>query len=230
MQVSNRASAKVFDIECNLRIGSAERSSHPARSFKDSPGNTATMNEVFLFDVNAPFQLDIEVTGTPIVTKFGTMAGFSNTQRAHLGQLQLDMPLESMENSIRTFKLKRAQHPSTVTEGSVSSVKTTTTIHSSRTSTSLHSKEKADCEIVLMMGVHVFKEPVEDRTWETETLYQGNLTVMTRGTRRSVSYLYTRFSSILSFLRYQRWQIPSLSLPHFLSNLGVEEILGCLGR
>ncbi|GJJ77785.1 hypothetical protein EMPS_10144 [Entomortierella parvispora] len=185
MQVSNRASAKVFDIECNLRVGSAERSSHPTRSFKDNPGNTATMNEVFLFDVNAPSQLEIEVTGTPIATKFGTMAGFSNTQRVHLGQLQLDMPLESMDNSIRTFKLKRVQHPSTLTDGAASPATTTSTPHSSRTPTSLHAKEKTDCEIILMMGVHVLKEPVEDRTWETETLYQGNLTVMTRGTRRS---------------------------------------------
>lgn len=158
------------------------------------------MNEVFLFDVNAPFQVDIEVTGTPIATKFGTMAGFSNTQRVHLGQLQWDMPLESMENSIRTFKLKRLQHPLTLKDGSVSRAKTTTKIHSSWTTTSLHSKEKDDCEIVLMMGVHLLKEPVEDRTWETETLYQGNLTVMTRGTRRSVSCLYLLFL-YFSFLR-----------------------------
>jgi hypothetical protein len=48
MQVTNRATSKLFDIECNLRIGNVERTSHPARSFKDNPGNTATMNEVFL--------------------------------------------------------------------------------------------------------------------------------------------------------------------------------------
>lgn len=50
----------------------------------------------------------------------------------------------------------------------------------------IQSKEKADCEIVLMIGVHVLEEPVEDRSWETEVIYQGDLTVMTRGSRMAV--------------------------------------------
>ncbi|KAG0056335.1 hypothetical protein BGZ83_005454 [Gryganskiella cystojenkinii] len=191
MQVSNRASAKVFDIECSLRIGSCERTSHPTRSFKDNPGNTATMNEVFLFDVNAPFQLEIDVTGTPIATKFGTMAGFSNTQQVQLGQLHLDLPLETMDNSVRTFKLKRVLPPSAI-EGSQPT-------HSIK---SLHAKEKADCEIIVMMGIHILKEPVEDKSWETETLYQGNLTVMTRGSRRSAWKRYWAVLEGSSFKLY----------------------------
>ncbi|KAG0210422.1 hypothetical protein BGX28_009331 [Mortierella sp. GBA30] len=170
MQVSNRASSKIFDIECSLRIGNVERTSHPSRSFKDSPGNTATMNEVFLFDVNGPFQLELDVTAVPVATKFGTIAGFTNTQTVHLGQLHLPLALQSMEKSVRTYKLQRV-HPSI--EGSLPSGVVMKT----------QAKEKADCEIVIMIGVHVLKEPVEDRSWETETLYQGNLTVMTRGSR-----------------------------------------------
>ncbi|KAF9912785.1 hypothetical protein EC991_008647 [Linnemannia zychae] len=48
MQVTNKATSKLFDVEWSLRIGNVERTSYPARSFKDNPGNTATMNEVFL--------------------------------------------------------------------------------------------------------------------------------------------------------------------------------------
>ncbi|KAF9917613.1 hypothetical protein BX616_000448 [Lobosporangium transversale] len=167
MQVSNRASSKIHDIECILRIGSVERMSHPSRSFKDSPGNTATMNEVFLFDVDKPFQLELEVKGTPVATKFGTMAGFSSTQTVHLGRLTLSLPLESMEKSIRTYKLQRVVS----TEGS------------QPTGIKVHYKEKADYEIVIMIGVHVLQEPIEDRRWETDCLYEGDLTVMTRGSR-----------------------------------------------
>ncbi|KAG0298054.1 hypothetical protein BGZ98_000339 [Dissophora globulifera] len=165
MQVNNRASSKQFDIECSLRVAGVERTSHPSRSFKNNPGNTATMNEVFMFDVEKPFQLELEVTGTQIATKFGTMAGFSNTQTVHLGHLSLPLPLTSMEKSIRTYKLQRLNS----LDGS-SGMKS-------------QSKEKADCEIVIMIGVHVLQEPVEDLSWETEMLYQGNLTVMTRGFR-----------------------------------------------
>ncbi|KAF9391432.1 hypothetical protein CPC16_004336 [Podila verticillata] len=164
MQVSNKATNKLFDVEWSLRVGNIERTSHPTRSFKDNPGNTATMNEVFLFDVNEPFQLDMEVTGTPIATKFGTMAGFTNNQMVHLGNLQLAFSLESMEKSVRTYKLHRPMHDSQY--GVKPSVKT-------------------DCEIVVMVGLHVLEEPIEDRSWETDTVYQGNLTVMTRGSRRA---------------------------------------------
>ncbi|KAI1317067.1 hypothetical protein EDD11_009050 [Mortierella claussenii] len=169
MQVTNKASSKLLDIECNLRVGGVERTSQPSRSFKGNPGNTATMNEVFLFDVDKPFQLELEVTGTPVVTKFGTMAGFSNTQIVHLGQLILPLPLEPMEKSIRTYKLQRL----TRIEGTLPSSK----------GIKIQSKDNADYEIVIMMGVHVLKEPVEDRSWETKTLFEGNLTVMTRGSR-----------------------------------------------
>ncbi|KAG0336884.1 hypothetical protein BG000_006046 [Podila horticola] len=48
MQVTNKATTKLFDVEWSLRVGNIERTSHPTRSFKDNPGNTATMNEVFL--------------------------------------------------------------------------------------------------------------------------------------------------------------------------------------
>ncbi|CAO3569674.1 unnamed protein product [Mortierella alpina] len=171
MQVSNRASSKIFDIECNLRIGNVERTSHPSRSFKDSPGNTATMNEVFLFDVNEPFELELEVTGIPVATKFGTIAGFANTQQVHFGQLHLPLGLQPMEKSVRTYKLQRTI--STV-EGSQPN---------SAASIKSLAKEKFDCEIVIMMGVHVLEEPIEDRSWETQTHFEGNLTVMTRGSR-----------------------------------------------
>ncbi|KAG0085265.1 hypothetical protein BGZ93_004265 [Podila epicladia] len=162
MQVTNKATTKLFDVEWSLRVGSIERTSHPTRSFKDNPGNTATMNEVFLFDVNEPFQLDMEVTGTPVATKFGTMAGFTNNQIVQLGSLQLAFSLESMEKSVRTYKLRRPLHGNH--HGGKPSVKT-------------------DCEIIVMVGLHVLEEPVEDRSWETDTVYQGNLTVMTRGSR-----------------------------------------------
>jgi len=51
MQVTNKASTKIFDVEWNLRVGAQEGTSHPSRSFKDNPGNTATMNEVFMLYV-----------------------------------------------------------------------------------------------------------------------------------------------------------------------------------
>ncbi|KAF9383372.1 hypothetical protein CPB97_006507 [Podila verticillata] len=155
IQVTNKATTKLFDVEWSLRVGNIERTSHPTRSFKDNPGNTATMNEVFLFDVHEPFQLDMEVTGTPVATKFGTMAGFTNNQMVHLGNLQLAFSLESMEKSVRTYKLRRPMHDSQC--GVKPSVKT-------------------DCEIVVMVGLHVLEEPIEDRSWETDTVYQGNLT------------------------------------------------------
>jgi len=37
-----------------------------------------------------------------------------------------------------------------------------------------------------MIGLYVLEEPVEDRSWETEMLYQGILTFMTRGGRMAV--------------------------------------------
>ncbi|KAG0024031.1 hypothetical protein BGZ80_006475 [Entomortierella chlamydospora] len=148
MQITNKASSNIFDIECSLRIGNVERTSHPTRSFKDNPGNTATN------DVDKPFQLELEVTGTPVVTKFGTIAGFSNTQTVHLGQLILRLGLESMGKSVRTYKLQRLV-PSEGTQPSEIKIQL---------------KEKADCEIVLMIGVHVLEEPVEDRSWEIEIL------------------------------------------------------------
>ncbi|KAG9068802.1 hypothetical protein KI688_011088 [Linnemannia hyalina] len=158
LQVTNKATSKLFDVEWSLRIGDVERTSYPARSFKDNPGNTATMNEVFLFDVNEPFRLEMTVTGNPVPTKFGTMAGFSNTQTAQLGNLDLNFCLDPMERSVRTYKLCRP------------------------TGDDSH-KGKTDCEVVVMIGLHVLEEPVEDRTWETEALYQGFLTVMARGGR-----------------------------------------------
>ena len=94
-------------------------------------------------DVNEPFQLDMEITGTPVATKFGTMAGFTNNQMVHLGNLQLAFSLESMEKSVRTYKLRRHMHDSQY--GVKSSVKT-------------------DCEIVVMVGLHVLEEPIEDRS------------------------------------------------------------------
>jgi len=48
LQVTNKATTKIFDVEWSLRVANVERTSYPARSFKDNPGNTATMNEVFL--------------------------------------------------------------------------------------------------------------------------------------------------------------------------------------
>ncbi|KAF9928987.1 hypothetical protein FBU30_001992 [Linnemannia zychae] len=157
MQVTNRATSKLFDVEWSLRIGNVERTSYPARSFKDNPGNTATMNEVFLFDVNEPFRLEMSVTGNPVPTKFGTMAGFSNSQTAQLGYLDLNFCMDPMERSVKTYRLCRP-----VGEDA---------------------KGKADCEVVVMIGLHVLEEPVEDRSWETDTLYQGFLTVMVRGGR-----------------------------------------------
>ncbi|KAF9112635.1 hypothetical protein BGX27_003023 [Mortierella sp. AM989] len=159
MQVTNKATTKIFDVEWSLRVGNVERTSYPARSFKDNPGNTATMNEVFLFDVHEPFQLEMTVTGNPVPTKFGTMAGFSTSQTTVLGQLDLSFCLENMDKSVRTYKLQRSAEDSS------------------------KSNVKSDCEVVFMIGLHVLEEPIEDRTWETATLYQGFLTVMTRGGR-----------------------------------------------
>ncbi|KAF8929812.1 hypothetical protein BGZ47_000871 [Haplosporangium gracile] len=158
MQVTNKATNKLFDVEWSLRIGNVERTSYSTRSFKDNPGNTATMNEVFLFDVSEPFQLKMSVTGSPVSTKFGTIAGFSNTQLAQFGHLDLNFCLEPIEQSVRTYKLRRP-----VGDNS--------------------HKGKADCEVMIMIGLHVLEEPVEDRAWETEALYQGFLTVMARGGR-----------------------------------------------
>ncbi|KAF9357722.1 hypothetical protein BGX26_003241 [Mortierella sp. AD094] len=106
------------------------------------------------------------------------MAGFSNTQTVHLGQLILPLGLRPMEKSVRTYKLQRLV-PSEGTQPSGIKVQ---------------SKEKADCEIVLMVGVHVLEEPVEDRSWETEILYQGDLTVMTRGSRMAA---WKRYLAVL---------------------------------
>ncbi|KAG0201771.1 hypothetical protein BGX28_005516 [Mortierella sp. GBA30] len=160
MQVTNRATTKIFDMEWSLRVANVERTSYPARSFKDNRGSTATMNEVFLFDVSEPFHLEMTVTGSPVATKFGTMAGLQNTQTVTLGHLDLSFSLEPMEKSIRTYKLLRPVVENTGRSGA-----------------------RSDCEVVIMMGLHILEEPIEDRSWETETLYQGFLTFMTRGGR-----------------------------------------------
>lgn len=128
-------------------------------------------------DVNEPFQLEIDVTGIPVATKFGTIAGFANTQQVHFGQLLLPLGLQSMEKSVRTYKLQRSIP---VTEGSQPN---------SAASIKALAKEKVDCEIVIMIGVHVLEEPLEDRSWETQTHFEGNLTVMTRGSRMAVMCL-----------------------------------------
>ncbi|KAF9438812.1 hypothetical protein BGZ76_004411 [Entomortierella beljakovae] len=99
MQVTNKATSKIFDVEWNLRVGNVERTSYPARSFKDNP-----------------------------------------------------------DKAVRTYKLQR-------------------TIEDSK------SGIKSDCEVVFMIGLHVLEEPVEDRSWETAMLYQGFLTIMTKGGR-----------------------------------------------
>ncbi|KAF9572033.1 hypothetical protein EC968_010438 [Mortierella alpina] len=150
--------------------------------------NTATMNEVFLFDVNEPFQLEVDVTGIPVATKFGTIAGFANTQQVHFGHLHLPLGLQSMEKSVRTYKLQRTMpigegsQPSSATTAAAA---TTTATATTATAASIKAlaKEKLDCEIVIMIGVHVLEEPIEDRSWETQTHFEGNLTVMTRGSR-----------------------------------------------
>ncbi|KAI1316009.1 hypothetical protein EDD11_010534 [Mortierella claussenii] len=159
MQVTNKATTKAFDVECSVRIGNEERTSYPTRSCKDNSGSTAAMNEIFLFNVNEPFQLEMTVFGSPVPTKFGTIAGISNTQRAILGQLDLSFCLESMEKSVWMYKLNRSAE-----ELGKSNI-------------------KSDCEVMVMIGLHVFEEPIEDRSWETEMLYQGSLTFMTRGGR-----------------------------------------------
>lgn len=106
------------------------------------------------------------MTGNPVPTKFGTMAGFSNTQTVQLGHLDLNFCLEPMERSVRTYKLHRPAGDD---------------------------KGKTDCEVVIMVGLHVLEEPVEDRSWETEALYQGFLTVMARGGRVAVRYHFLFF-------------------------------------
>ncbi|KAG0043145.1 hypothetical protein BGZ83_011782, partial [Gryganskiella cystojenkinii] len=151
-----RATTKIFDVEWNLRVGAQERTSHPSRSFKDNPGNTATMNEVFMFEVNDPFQLEVTVLGNPVATKFGTMAGLCNNNTANLGHLGLSFCLEPMEKSIHTYRLTPDPAKSNV---------------------------KSDCEVVIMVALHIAEEPEEDVSWETETMYQGYLTLMTRGGR-----------------------------------------------
>ncbi|KAF9155562.1 hypothetical protein BG015_009435 [Linnemannia schmuckeri] len=178
MQITNRATSKLFDIECNLRVGNMERTSHPVRSFKDNPGNTATMNEVFLFDVEEPFQLEIEVSETPIATKFDTMAGFSNTQSVNQGYLHLPLVLEPLEKSVRTYKLRQAICMTDESQQPLVSV----------AAIKAQSKEKVDCEIVVMIG------PVDYRSWENEVLFEGHLTVMTRGLRIALSLAVYRFA------------------------------------
>ncbi|KAF9583696.1 hypothetical protein BGW38_008833 [Lunasporangiospora selenospora] len=198
MQVSNKATSKVFDIECSLRVGNVERTSYPSRSFKDSPGNTATMNEIFLFDINEPSHLEVEVTGTPVATKFGTMAGFTNSQVVHLGYINIPLSLKSTGKAVRTYKLHRriplgdGTYPSATAASSGFNLHTGLQFHGNNTSTSsiakAIAKEKVDCEIVLMIGIHALEEPIEDRSWETEIIYQGDLTFMTRGVTRMASW------------------------------------------
>ncbi|KAF9958628.1 hypothetical protein BGZ65_001303 [Modicella reniformis] len=167
IQVTNKATTKIFDVEWTLRVGNVERTSYPSRSFKDNPGNTATMNEVFLLycglnpsNVNEPFQLEMIVSGSPLPTKLGTIAGLSNLQTSVLGQLELSFCLEPLDKSVCTYKLRRP----VLEDTNKSSI-------------------KSDCEVVLMIGLDVLEEPVEDRSWETATLYQGFLTFMTRSGR-----------------------------------------------
>lgn len=104
------------------------------------------------------------VTGSPVATKFGTIAGLQNPQTVTLGHLDLSFCLEPLEKTIRTYKLRRPL-PEDTGKSSV----------------------KSDCEVVMLLGLHILEEPIEDRSWETEVLYQGFLTFMTRGGRASVS-------------------------------------------
>ena len=104
--------------------------------------------------------MDITVLGNPVVTKFGTMAGFCNNQTVNLGNLGLSFCLEPMEKCIHTYRL---------------------------TPDSAKSSIKTDCEVVVMVAMHIADEPEEDISWETETLHQGFLTLMTRGGRSAVS-------------------------------------------
>ncbi|KAF8941959.1 hypothetical protein BGZ47_007030 [Haplosporangium gracile] len=207
MQITNRATSKLFDIECNLRIGNVGGTSHPARSFKDNPGNTATMGEVFLFDVKETFQLEIEVTGTPIATKFGAVAGFSNTQFVNLGYLHLPLALEFLEKSVRTYELRRAIH---MMDGSQQPLASAAAIKA-------QSKKKVDCEIVVMIGVHVLEEPVDDRSWENEILFEGHLAVMIRDFRVEAVLQGNAFK--LYDVEYQTKRDPAttISLAHVLA-------------
>lgn len=143
-------------------------------------------------DVEEAFQLEIEVTGTPIATKFGTMAGFSNTQSVNLGYLHLPLALEPLEKSVRTYKLRRTIH---MMDGSQQPLASAAAIKA-------QGKEKIDCEIVVMIGVHVLEEPVDDRSWESEVLFEGHLTVMTRGLRMAVSDYFPFFSSCMLVCYY----------------------------
>jgi len=129
-------------------------------------------------DVEEAFQLEIEVTGTPVATKFGTMAGFSNTQTVSLGHLHLPLPLEPLEKSIRTYKLRRSVNVNNTGDATTAAAMV-----------KAQSKEKVDCEIVVMIGVHVLEEPVDDQSWESDVLFEGHLTVMTGGLRMAVSIL-----------------------------------------
>lgn len=97
--------------------------------------------------------------GNPVMTKFGSMPGFCNNQTVNLGNLGLSFCLEPMEKSIHTYRL---------------------------TPDSAKCSVKTDCEVVVMVAMHIAEEPVEDISWETETLHQDFLTLMTRGGRTAV--------------------------------------------
>ncbi|KAK3804601.1 MAG: hypothetical protein J3Q66DRAFT_446266 [Benniella sp.] len=144
IQVTNKATAKIFDVEWTLRVA----------------GLTNLSASSVSSDVNEPFQLEMTVAESPLPNKLGTMAGLSNSQASVRGQLEMPFFLEPMDKSIRTYRLGRP----TIEDAGRTSV-------------------KADCEVVVMIGLHVLEEPVEDRSWETEMLYQGFLTFMTRGGR-----------------------------------------------
>jgi hypothetical protein len=117
-------------------------------------------------EINDPFQLEMTILGNPVATKFGTMAGFCNAQTVSLGHLCLSFCLESMEKSIHTYRL--------TPDVAKSSIKT-------------------DCEVVMMVAMHIADEPEEDLSWETEALHQDYLTLMTRGGRAAVSERGQRF-------------------------------------
>lgn len=102
----------------------------------------------------------MSLTGHPVATKLGTMVGFSNSQAVHLGQLQLAFCLETMDRTIRTYKLRPSSICADNNKGTTSY-----------------------CEVVVMIGLHVLEEPLEDRSWETAVRYQRFLTFMTRGAR-----------------------------------------------
>src|SRR5690554_2169729 len=137
------------------------------------------LTDVFYFcssDVNEPFQLEMTVTGNPVPTKFGTMAGLTNGQTINLGQLNMSFCLEPMGKSVRTYKLGQ---PASEDSGNCS--------------------VKSDCEVVVMIGLHILEEPIEDRSWETEALYQGFLTLMTRGGRMGVRLYSFQFYKMTEY-------------------------------